>query len=52
MTRSDGVSRRQFLAVAGGSALLPAAALAAPFQDPVVNPAEKDGKPTGHEKVS
>ncbi len=55
MTRSDGVSRRQFLAVAaaaGGSALLPAAALAAPFQDPVVNPAEKDGKPTGREKVA
>jgi uncharacterized protein len=55
MTRSDGVSRRKFLAVAaaaGGSTLLPAAALAAPFQDPVVNPGEKDGKPTGREKVS
>jgi uncharacterized protein len=55
MIRADGVSRRQFLAVAaaaGGSALLPAAALAAPFQDPVVNPAEKDGKPTGREKVA
>jgi DUF1680 family protein len=55
MTRSDRVSRRQFLAVAaaaGGSALLPTAALAAPFQDPVVNPAEKDGKPTGREKVA
>ena len=55
MTRCDGVSRRQFLAVAaaaGGSALLPSAALAAPFQDPVVNPAEKDGKPTGREKVA
>ena len=55
MTRSDGVSRRKFLAVAaaaGGSALLPAAALAAPFRDPVVNPGEKDGKPTGREKVS
>jgi DUF1680 family protein len=55
MTRSDRVSRRQFLAVAaaaGGSALLPTAALASPFQDPVVNPAEKDGKPTGREKVA
>jgi DUF1680 family protein len=55
MTRSVGMSRRQFLAVAaaaGGSALLPAAALAAPFQDPVVNPAEKDGKSTGREKVA
>lgn len=54
MRRADGVSRRQFLAVAaaaGGSALMPSGALAAPFQDPVVNPAEKDGKSTGREKV-
>jgi DUF1680 family protein len=54
MTRSEGVSRRQFLAVAataGGAALMPVGALATPFQDPVVNPAEKDGKSTGREKV-
>jgi uncharacterized protein len=54
MTRSDGVSRRQFLAAAaaaGGSALLPGYALAAPFQDPVVNAVEKDGKSVSREKV-
>jgi DUF1680 family protein len=55
MTRSDGVSRRHFLAVAaaaGGSALLPVEARGAPFQDPVVNPAAKDGKPTSRERVA
>ena len=54
MKRSEGVSRRQFLAVAaaaGGSALMPVDAPAAPFQDPVVNPVAQDGKSMGREKV-
>ena len=55
MTPSGEFSRRNFLTTAAASAaatLLPKALMANPPQDPVVNAAEKDGKPVSREKVS
>ncbi|MFZ0730832.1 MAG: beta-L-arabinofuranosidase domain-containing protein [Candidatus Sulfotelmatobacter sp.] len=47
-------SRRHFLSAAAGvagSTFVPKALMAAPFQDPVVNGTQKDGKPFSREKV-
>src|SRR4029077_21218124 len=47
-------SRRDFMTAAASaacSALVPGVLMAAPFQDPVVNVAKKDGKAIGREKV-
>ena len=54
MTRFTDVSRRQFItsvATAAGSTLIPKPLMAAALQDPVVNAAQKAGKPVNYEKV-
>jgi DUF1680 family protein len=53
--KTPSVSRRQFLtsaAAAGGTLLVPKNLLASPFQDPVVNAVEKDGKTLERDKVA
>jgi uncharacterized protein len=48
------VSRRQFItsvAAAGGTVLIPKNLLSSPFQDPVANAVQTDGKTVGREKV-
>ena len=55
MTPSGESSRRNFLTTVAATAaatLLPKALMASPPQDPVVNAAQKDGKPVSREKVS
>jgi DUF1680 family protein len=54
MTKHPEFSRRHFMttvAAVAGSALLPNELTASPFQDPVVNTFQKDGKSVSHEKV-
>ncbi|HWR36226.1 MAG TPA: beta-L-arabinofuranosidase domain-containing protein [Clostridia bacterium] len=54
MSILNDVTRRRFLgtaAAAAGVALLPDQILASPFQDPVLNTFQKDGKTVSHEKV-
>lgn len=53
MTFLSNVNRRMFIATAAGAAgaaLIPGKLLAAPFQDPVINTFEKDGKTVSHER--
>jgi DUF1680 family protein len=53
--KTPSVSRRQFItsvAAAGGNVLVPKSLFATPFQDPVVNAVEKDGKTLERDKVA
>jgi hypothetical protein len=55
MMSLNDVSRRRFLgsaAMVAGAAMLPEPLFAAPFQDPVVNTLQKNGKTISHEKIS